>query len=405
MGLLCEDFRGSGQAGPLLVEILGARMPALACLRRLCRHLSPQAVLFLLFVFCLFSVFVSAYYLYGWNRGLEPSADASESDCGDPPPVAPSRLLPIKPVQAVVPSRTDPLVLVFVESLYSQLGQEVVAILESSRFKYRTEIAPGKGDMPTLTDKGRGRFALIIYENILKYVNLDAWNRELLDKYCVAYGVGIIGFFKANENSLLSAQLKGFPLFLHSNLGLKDCSINPKSPLLYVTRPSEVEKGVLPGEDWTVFQSNHSTYEPVLLAKTRSSESIPHLGADAGLHAALHATVVQDLGLHDGIQRVLFGNNLNFWLHKLVFVDAVAFLTGKRLSLPLDRYILVDIDDIFVGKEGTRMKVEDVKVRRGFEYVIGHTPSAPPVLLFVDPLIPTSASCCLTMCKRHLTFC
>uniref|UniRef100_A0A2K5KG83 Bifunctional heparan sulfate N-deacetylase/N-sulfotransferase 1 n=1 Tax=Colobus angolensis palliatus TaxID=336983 RepID=A0A2K5KG83_COLAP len=336
-------------------------MPALACLRRLCRHVSPQAVLFLLFVFCLFSVFISAYYLYGWKRGLEPSADAPEPDCGDPPPVAPSRLLPLKPVQAATPSRTDPLVLVFVESLYSQLGQEVVAILESSRFKYRTEIAPGKGDMPTLTDKGRGRFALIIYENILKYVNLDAWNRELLDKYCVAYGVGIIGFFKANENSLLSAQLKGFPLFLHSNLGLKDCSINPKSPLLYVTRPSEVEKGVLPGEDWTVFQSNHSTYEPVLLAKTRSSESIPHLGADAGLHAALHATVVQDLGLHDGIQRVLFGNNLNFWLHKLVFVDAVAFLTGKRLSLPLDRYILVDIDDIFVGKEGTRMKVEDVK--------------------------------------------
>uniref|UniRef100_A0A480L0J5 Bifunctional heparan sulfate N-deacetylase/N-sulfotransferase 1 isoform X2 n=1 Tax=Sus scrofa TaxID=9823 RepID=A0A480L0J5_PIG len=336
-------------------------MPVPARLRRLCRHVSPQAVLFLLFVFCLFSVFVSAYYLYGWKRGLEPSADAPEPDCGDPPPVAPSRLLPLKPVQAAAPSRTDPLVLVFVESLYSQLGQEVVAILESSRFKYRTEIAPGKGDMPTLTDKGRGRFALIIYENILKYVNLDAWNRELLDKYCVAYGVGIIGFFKANENSLLSAQLKGFPLFLHSNLGLKDCSINPKSPLLYVTRPSEVDKGVLPGEDWTVFQWNHSTYEPVLLAKTRSAESIPHLGADAGLHAALHATVVQDLGLHDGIQRVLFGNNLSFWLHKLVFVDAVAFLTGKRLALPLERYILVDIDDIFVGKEGTRMKVEDVK--------------------------------------------
>uniref|UniRef100_A0A8C3WH65 Bifunctional heparan sulfate N-deacetylase/N-sulfotransferase 1 n=1 Tax=Catagonus wagneri TaxID=51154 RepID=A0A8C3WH65_9CETA len=336
-------------------------MPVLARLRRLCRHASPQAVLFLLFVFCLFSVFVSAYYLYGWKRGLEPSADAPEPDCGDPPPVAPSRLLPLKPAQAAAPPRTDPSVLVFVESLYSQLGQEVVAVLESSRFKYRTEIAPGKGDMPTLTDKGRGRFALIIYENILKYVNLDAWNRELLDKYCVAYGVGIIGFFKANENSLLSAQLKGFPLFLHSNLGLKDCSINPKSPLLYVTRPSEVDRGVLPGEDWTVFQWNHSTYEPVLLAKTRSAESVPHLGADAGPHAALHATVVQDLGLHDGVQRVLFGNNLGFWLHKLIFVDAVAFLTGRRLALPLDRYILVDIDDIFVGKEGTRMKVEDVK--------------------------------------------
>ncbi|KAL0162381.1 hypothetical protein M9458_041777, partial [Cirrhinus mrigala] len=63
-------------------------------------------------------------------------------------------------------------------------------------FRYQTEIAPGKGDMPTLTDKNRGRFTLVIYENILKYVNLDAWNRELLDKYCVEYGVGIIGFFK-----------------------------------------------------------------------------------------------------------------------------------------------------------------------------------------------------------------
>ncbi|XP_014406025.1 PREDICTED: bifunctional heparan sulfate N-deacetylase/N-sulfotransferase 4, partial [Myotis brandtii] len=72
-------------------------------------------------------------------------------------------------------------------------------------------------------------------------------------------------------------------------------------------------------------------------------------------------TVVQDLGLHDGIRRVLFGNNLSFWLHKLIFVDAVSFLSGRRLSLSLDRYLLVDIDDIFVGKEGTRMNVRDVK--------------------------------------------
>ncbi|XP_057265535.1 bifunctional heparan sulfate N-deacetylase/N-sulfotransferase 1 isoform X2 [Pezoporus wallicus] len=171
-------------------------MTVLARARRGVWQLSPQVVLLLLFAFCLLSVFVSAYYLYGWKRGLEPSGDVVGPDC-DEPKVAPSRLLPLKTLKVADSSRTDPLVLVFVESLYSQLGQEIVAILESSRFKYRTEIAPGKGDMPTLTDKDRGRFALIIYENILKYVNLDAWNRELLDKYCVEYGVGIIGFFKA----------------------------------------------------------------------------------------------------------------------------------------------------------------------------------------------------------------
>ncbi|KAJ8266021.1 hypothetical protein GJAV_G00125030 [Gymnothorax javanicus] len=340
-------------------------------LRRPFRQLTLQTSLLLLFLFCAVSVFVSAYFLYGAaKRELEPvggagvGAGGSEgaSDCGEPR-VTPSRLFPLKTVRPSDTSRTDPVVLVFVESLYSQLGQDIVAVLESGRFRYRTEISPGKGDMPTLTDKDRGRFALVIYENILKYVNLDAWNRELLDKYCVEYGVGIIGFFKANENSLQSAQLKGFPLFLHSHLGLRDCIVNPKSPLLFITRPGQVEHGPLPGDDWTVFQSNHSTYEPVLQAKARAADIIPPLDGGVSVAAAppIHTSVVQDLGLHDGIQRVLFGNNLNFWLHKLVFVDAVSFLTGKRLSLSLDRYLLVDIDDIFVGKEGTRMKVPDVK--------------------------------------------
>lgn len=321
------------------------------------RQLELHRLILLLMAFSLVSMCFLAYYVTNSPKIKEPPP-LPFSDCSSQHRILIQPQASWRLTKSVDNSRTDPVVLVFVESIYSQLGQEIVAILESSRFKYRTEIAPGKGDMPTLMDKDHGRYALIIYENILKYVNLDTWNRDLLDKYCVEYGVGIIGFFKANENSLLSAQLKGFPLFLHSNLGLRDYHINPSAPLLYVTQANEVEQGPLPGDDWTVFQSNHTTYEPVLMASTKSSESIPHLTT----HRALHATVVQDLGLHDGIQRVLFGNNLNFWLHKLIFVDAIAYLTAKRLCLTLDRYILVDIDDIFVGKEGTRMKVSDVEV-------------------------------------------
>lgn len=175
-------------------------------LRRLVRLLPLQTSLLLLFIFCTVSVFIFSYYLYGVKREPEPSGGGMSGSEGLPPDldyprVIPSRLLPIRSVPGangvdLGGTRTDPVVLVFVESQYSQLGQEIVAILESGRFKYRTEISPGKGDMPTLTDKERGRFTLVIYENILKYVNLDAWNRELLDKYCVEYGVGIIGFFK-----------------------------------------------------------------------------------------------------------------------------------------------------------------------------------------------------------------
>ncbi|XP_074152899.1 bifunctional heparan sulfate N-deacetylase/N-sulfotransferase 2 isoform X3 [Sminthopsis crassicaudata] len=324
------------------------------------RQLELHRLVLLLIAFSLASMAFLAYYVSTSPKAKEPlplplGDCGSGGDAGPGPARPPAPPWPPRPSE---PARTEPVVLVFVESVYSQLGQEIVAILESSRFRYSTELAPGRGDMPTLTERARGRYALVVYENLLKYVNLDARSRELLDRYCVEYGVGIIGFFRAHEHSLLSAQLKGFPLFLHSNLGLRDYQVNPAAPLLHLTRPSRLEPGPLPGEDWTVFQSNHSTYEPVLLASPRLAEAsvLGPLPRRSRL-----PTVVQDLGLHDGIQRVLFGHSLAFWLHKLVFVDAVAYLTGKRLCLALDRYILVDIDDIFVGKEGTRMKVADVE--------------------------------------------
>uniref|UniRef100_A0A8D1BH84 [heparan sulfate]-glucosamine N-sulfotransferase n=1 Tax=Sus scrofa TaxID=9823 RepID=A0A8D1BH84_PIG len=324
------------------------------------RQLELHRLILLLIVFSLGSMGFLAYYVSTSPKAKEPLplplGDCSSGGAAGPGPVRPP--VPPRPPRPPETTRTEPVVLVFVESAYSQLGQEIVAILESSRFRYSTELAPGRGDMPTLTDHTRGRYVLVIYENLLKYVNLDAWSRELLDRYCVEYGVGIIGFFRAHEHSLLSAQLKGFPLFLHSNLGLRDYQVNPSAPLLHLTRPSRLEPGPLPGDDWTIFQSNHSTYEPVLLASLRPAE--PPVPGPVPRRARL-PTVVQDLGLHDGIQRVLFGHGLSFWLHKLVFVDAVAYLTGKRLCLDLDRYILVDIDDIFVGKEGTRMKVADVE--------------------------------------------
>ncbi|XP_060032949.1 bifunctional heparan sulfate N-deacetylase/N-sulfotransferase 4 isoform X2 [Erinaceus europaeus] len=317
---------------------------------------SFRTLIVLLATFCLVSIVISAYFLYsGYKQEMTLIETNAEAECANVK-ILPYRSTELKTVKPIDTSKTDPTVLLFVESQYSQLGQDIIAILESSRFQYHMVIAPGKGDIPPLTDNGKGKYILVIYENILKYVSMDSWNRELLEKYCVEYSVSIISFHKANENSLPNTQLKGFPLILFNNLALKDCFVNPQSPLLHITKAPKIDKGPLPGEDWTIFQYNHSTYQPVLLTELQTEKSLSSLSSKP-----LHATVIQDLGLHDGIQRVLFGNNLNFWLHKLIFIDAISFLSGKRLMLSLDRYILVDIDDIFVGKEGTRMNVKDVK--------------------------------------------
>ncbi|XP_042668376.1 bifunctional heparan sulfate N-deacetylase/N-sulfotransferase 4 isoform X2 [Centrocercus urophasianus] len=318
---------------------------------------SFRTLVILLAAFCLASIVISAYYLYtGYKQEMTLAETTGEAEC-EHLKLLPYRSMELKTAKPIDPSKTDPTILLFVESQYSQLGQDIIAILESSRFQYHMVIAPAKGDIPPLTDNGRGKYTIIIYENILKYVSMDSWNRELLEKYCVEYSVSIIGFHKANENSSPSTKLKGLPLHLYNNIALKDCVVNPQSPLLRITKAPRTEKGPLPGEDWTVFHFNHSTYQPVLLTELQTSRPTPM----ALPKAALYATVIQDMGLHDGIQRVLFGNNLTFWLHKLIFIDAISFLSGKKLTLSLDRYILVDIDDIFVGKEGTRMNVNDVK--------------------------------------------
>ncbi|KAI8040766.1 hypothetical protein M5D96_006709, partial [Drosophila gunungcola] len=222
--------------------------------------------------------------------------------------------------------------------------------------RYKIEVA-GKS-LPVLTNLDKGRYGVIVFENLDKYLNMDKWNRELLDKYCREYSVGIVGFVSPSEETLVGAQLRDFPLFVNTNLRLRDASLNPSSSVLRLTRAGETAWGALPGDDWAVFQHNHSTYEPVEWAQ-RNTQEYP---ADSVGQVQLPlTTVLQDRGQLDGIQRVLFGSSLRFWLHRLVFLDALSYLSHGQLSLNLERMILVDIDDIFVGEKGTRLRPDDVR--------------------------------------------
>lgn len=219
--------------------------------------------------------------------------------------------------------------------------------------RYKVEVA-GKS-LPVLTNSDKGRYGVIVFENLDKYLNMDKWNRELLDKYCREYSVGIVGFMSPSEETLVGAQLKGFPLYVHTNLHLRDASLNPSSPVLRLTRAGDTAWGPLPGNDWAIFQHNHSTYEPLEWAQKNTLD----YPIDGQIQPPL-ATVLQDQGKIDNIQRIFFGAGLRFWLHRLLFLDALSYLSHGQLSLSLNRMILVDVDDIFVGERGTRLKPDDV---------------------------------------------
>ena len=163
---------------------------------------------------------------------------------------------------------------------------------------------------------------------------------------------------------MCTVQVKDFPLFVHTKLSLRDYYVSSESSVARITRTDRTYAGKVPGSSWTVFVSNHSTYVPVSHAKLSSSNGLSQaVSVSAELTEAVFSPVILDRGEHDGVRRLLFGAGFEFWLHRVLFLDALSFLSHGQLSLPLDRYIVVDIDDVFMGRTGLRVTEADVKVR------------------------------------------
>lgn len=254
-----------------------------------------------------------------------------------------------------------------------------------------------------MTSIDKGKYSVIIFENLHKYFRMNRWNRDLLDKYCREYGVGIIGFLvntansentdnhKSNNGATYQVKqikrLYSLPVSVQSNYQLKDYQLNPNSNIFRIARPGSISLGAVPENNWSVFvlPPNSTSFFPVAQALPYNYIVDTYPGGykysnlkNAGVghnstmdtqnyQQNLLTTVMQDNGSHDGIRRVIFGNGLNYWLHRLIFLDSLTYLSNGRLSLPLQRYIQIDIDDIFVGERGTRMKPADVDALMDFQ--------------------------------------
>ncbi|MCL4125711.1 UNVERIFIED_CONTAM: hypothetical protein GTU68_025104, partial [Idotea baltica] len=147
--------------------------------------------------------------------------------------------------------RDDPKVLLFAETQYSRHGKSIAELLVANRIKYKMEVI-GKS-LPLLTDFSKGKFGAIVFENIERYLGMDQWNRELLDKYMIEYKVGIIGFFPQSGPTKTYAKLHNFPLYVTSSPSLTNISLNEKNPILRLTRPGDTITTPLQGYNWSLF--------------------------------------------------------------------------------------------------------------------------------------------------------
>lgn len=65
-----------------------------------------------------------------------------------------------------------------------------------------------------------------------------------------------------------------------------------------------------------------------------------------------------------GITQVMIGMPISFWLSKLVLLEVMRVYPGSRnlARFGRERFVMVDVDDIFVAPKGLKMTVDDVEV-------------------------------------------
>ncbi|CAJ0959022.1 unnamed protein product, partial [Mesorhabditis belari] len=240
---------------------------------------------------------------------------------------------------------TESRALILVESIYSRHTKMIAQIFNATKYPHQLETF--SKSLPDLITGERGRFSVIIVENYYKYLNMQSWNRQLIDNYSKRYNVTIIGFMTSKINEVYQhARMKGSNLVMWQNQKAFNLSFSQESLVPYIARPEVSIQSLIPDyEDWVLFEPQKN-FETVLACEDAKERP--------------RAAIIRDLGAEDGVKRILIGHNVSLWIVRLGLLDSLRFATQGRFGFSLDRWIQIDIDDIFVGARGTRMIEADV---------------------------------------------
>ena len=248
--------------------------------------------------------------------------------------------------------------LVFLE--FADTGRSLLNVLLLHRFDVKVALVHDS-TWPAFTNGNRGLYSLIIFENLRSYTRLGIIKSRVLEEYCRVYNAGILLFTLPDAPNDIT-QVRDFPLFINPRVRLKDPIVYQTSGIPRMMKANQRFNGNLHGDDWTTFRTNSSSYTPVMDAIANVPLQQVQTGSEFNSSRNARTCVVYDRGSLDGIKRVYFGYSVDHFLHVVLLLDSVSFLTNGRLQTALDRYILIDIDDIFVARTGIRMKDSDVEV-------------------------------------------
>lgn len=194
------------------------------------------------------------------------------------------------------------------------------------------------------------KYSLIIFYEFQTFLSLSPFARDVINNYCAKFKTGQL-FFAGNNYgkiSMFDLEVKRV-----EKDRLYDLHVNPSSRILWVTKPVvETGRASRTRLSYIQFGKSEHNYETVAyFVPSRSSDN-----------DRTKVAMLLDDGKVSGIKRIFTTLSSAFFLNSLLFLDVLKYLSVLPARYTLKRYVQVDIDDIFIGKTGLRLKRSDVKV-------------------------------------------
>ena len=271
---------------------------------------------------------------------------------------------------------TTPSVLIFSQYEKLTLQDKLKETLNSFKVNFDTVVWNRPEDnllvFPRLEDRyGNPRYQAFIFTSHHIYDQFDIYSKDILKKYCTRSNVGIIIFVDPKTDS--SYKMISLPVEVHSgnNIILKKMHVL-NSKLLKITKHNNVlNKEAMHGNKHAVFVANNlSSFEVIAYvegvneSKTKYDSKMFELNkSSTGEPFKKAASILHDKGSHDGINKILFGSTLaTSFLHQLIFLDVLSHISNGSIGYGQNRYMQIDVDDVFVGSTGKKLLPDDVKV-------------------------------------------
>ena len=250
----------------------------------------------------------------------------------------------------------SPRVLVLYDKISMAVAKQIQAILQSHRVPHDMHTYDNPSFDLTTSDPSTevGKYCLVVCAGM--YSQLQRYQ-----DYARRFNVTIISFASADAST---SKLHAMGVVKVKDVAVSDITgvkLNPSREFYYL-KTGEWLTDVRDANRWATFVPADSAdypadghFEVWAIIKYYSEEAV---------NVTTPLVLVTGGGRVSEVTEVLVGIPVSFWLSKMLLLEAIrTYSSVKVLRFGRERWVMIDIDDIFVAGEGLKMSPDDVQVR------------------------------------------